>query len=106
MTKHYPGGSVVALLLSAGLLAACAPVAPQAEEGEVFNIAAQKKDCVGVGPMRCLVVNGSLFYDTIEGYQHVDGQEARICVVTTKRPEPIPADASSVTYRQVPCKAE
>ena len=105
MIKQYARGSLAALLLSAGLVAACVPTDPQAGEVEVFNIAAHETDCVGVGPRQCLIVNDELFYDSIEGYQHVEGQAARVCVEKTKRPEPIPADASSLIYRQVPCKS-
>ncbi len=70
---------------------------------EVFNIAANTAECVGVAPMRCLVVNGDLFYDDIEGYDHVEGESARICVFRTSRPEPIPADASAFEYTRTSC---
>jgi hypothetical protein len=70
---------------------------------EVFDIAADRADCVGVAPMKCLVVNGEYFYDGIEGYTHVDGQAARICVAKTPRPEPLPMDAGAFTYKRVDC---
>lgn len=93
------------LMFSAALLGACGPTDPEASGVEHFSIAANRVDCVGVGPMRCLLVNGALFYDSIEGYDHVEGQAAEICVTKTRRPDPIPADASSFVYRQVPCEA-
>ena len=30
-------------------------------------------DCVGLGPRTCMVVDGSLFYDYIEGFNHIEG---------------------------------
>ncbi len=84
------------------LLAACLP---GEEESKVtrFSIAGATESCQGVGPMRCLVVNGELFYGEIEGYSHVEGTAAEICVEEVKREEPVPADAASITYRRVPC---
>ncbi len=74
-------------------------------EGEIerFDIAAQTQPCVGVGPMQCLVVNGKFFYNSIEGYTHVEGEAAQICVAKTRRPDPVPADAGIYLYRAVPC---
>ena len=74
-------------------------------EGEIerFDIAAQTQPCVGVGPMQCLIVNGEFFYNSIEGYTHVEGEAAQICVAKTRRPAPVPADAGIYLYRAVPC---
>ena len=67
-----------------------------------FEIAPERRDCVGVVPMRCLVVNGEYFYDTIQGYHHVEGQAAVIWVQQRLRPDPTPTDVGSYTYHQIP----
>ena len=92
-------------------IAACASYSDDEPQGSstdgndilVFEIEAQTKPCVGVGPMQCLIVNGEFFYDQIEGYQHVEGEAARICVERTRRTDPVPADASTFVYRRVEC---
>lgn len=60
-------------------------------------------DCVGVAPMRCMVVDGGLFYDEIEGFEHEAGYRYRIRM---ERYDPWggeepPADASAWGYRLV-----
>ncbi len=65
-----------------------------------FDIAAEKADCVGVGPMKCLVVNGELFYDSIEGFDFKEGVEYTILVERTAK-ENVPADAGAYAYRRV-----
>lgn len=65
-----------------------------------FNIAPEKQDCVGVTLMKCLVVNGELFYDSIEGFEFKEGTEYEIVVARTER-ENVPADASKYTYQRV-----
>ena len=35
-------------------------------------------DCVGLAPMECLVVDGELFYGSIEGFQHEAGFTYRL----------------------------
>ncbi len=70
----------------------------------VFDIAADIASCVGVAPMQCLVINGDFFYENIVGYQHIEGQAAKICVLRTKRPEPVPADLGAFVFTRVPCE--
>jgi len=67
--------------------------------GEVltFSIARQKVDCVGVGPMECLVVNDEYFYDGIAGFDFEPGNEYVITVQRTER-ENVPADAGIYEY--------
>ena len=60
-------------------------------------------DCVGVAPMRCMVVDGELFYGEIEGFEHEAGYRYRIRM---ERYDPWggeepPADASARGYRLV-----
>ncbi len=98
----------VATLTAATLLTAC-QTAGQENGGtaddspELYRIAAETVPCVGVGPQRCLVINNTLFYDGIDGYEHVEGQAAEICVERSNRPEPVPADASIYLYKRVDC---
>ena len=66
-------------------------------------IEAELVDCVGVAPMRCMVVDGGLFYDEIEGFEHEAGFRYRIRM---ERYDPWggdepPADASAYGYRLV-----
>ena len=66
-------------------------------------IGPELEDCVGVAPMRCMVVDGELFYDEIEGFEHEDGYRYRIRM---ERYDPWgggepPADASAWGYRLV-----
>lgn len=77
-------------------------VAPNIQEADLltFNIAPYKQDCVGVAPMKCLVVNGELFYDSIEGFEFEEGTEYELLVARTER-EKVPADASIYQYRRV-----
>ena len=45
------------------------------DDSEIFEFAVgpETRDCVGVAPMRCMVVNAELFYDAIEGFDYVEG---------------------------------
>lgn len=66
-------------------------------------IGPELEDCVGVAPMRCMVVDGELFYDEIEGFEHEEGYRYRIRM---ERYDPWgggepPADASARGYRLV-----
>ena len=64
-----------------------------------------KVPCQSAGPMECLQVKydkdkeWQLFYDHIEGFNFEKGNRYEIMVTRTKRPEPIPADASSYQYK-------
>lgn len=64
-----------------------------------------KAPCTGVAPMECLQVKyyndkeWQLFYDHIEGFNFEKGNRYEILVTRTKRPEPIPADASAYQYK-------
>ncbi|MEZ4104098.1 MAG: DUF4377 domain-containing protein [Candidatus Paceibacterota bacterium] len=65
-----------------------------------MDIAAEKRDCTGVAPMECLVVNNELFYDNIKGFGFEEGVEYKIEVARTERDNP-PADASRYEYELV-----
>ena len=84
---------------------ACMPNGGTGADGDIetFHIAANTASCQGVAPMRCLIVNGQLFYDPIDGYEHVEDQSAKICTIASPRSEPLPADVGSHEYRRVRC---
>ncbi|MBK5721061.1 DUF4377 domain-containing protein [Dysgonomonas sp. Marseille-P4677] len=73
------------------------------ENTEKLTIASQQADCVGVGPMKCLLVkkegqtDWEFFYNNIEGFQYTPGYEylLEVKVDTIKMP---PADASTLKY--------
>ena len=47
---------------------------PQGERLDlIVTVVSELKDCVAVNPMKCLVVNGELFFDTIEGFDFEEG---------------------------------
>lgn len=61
------------------------------------------EDCVGSAPMRCMVVDGYLFYDAIDGFEHEAGYRYRIrmeCYDRWQGQAP-PADASKYGYRLI-----
>ena len=68
---------------------------------KMIDIAPNTVDCFGVGPMKCLVVDGELFYDKIAGYSHVNGQAVDICVEVANQDSPHPADTGSQSYRRI-----
>ena len=60
-------------------------------------------DCVGVGPMKCLEVDGLLFYDSISGFEHEEGFSYRLKIERYEAypgREP-PQDASRYGYRLI-----
>ena len=104
------------LLTTAFFLAGCqqAPATPDIEEPpvtppaameptETFVIDSQLKDCVGVGPMKCMVINGNFFYDKIEGFEFQPGFKYELKVkkepaFAEDTPAGIPADANKYKY--------
>ena len=69
-------------------------------------IGPDRVDCVGVGPLKCLLVKESedtdweFFYDGIEGFTYVEGVSYVLDVEITQVKDP-PADGSSLYYRLV-----
>jgi heat shock protein HslJ len=99
---------ILLLLVNLALMAAAS--CQNESETEIWWINSAKVDCTGVGPMTCLQIqkgdqieNGKwqLFYDEIGGFNFEPGTIYRVKVEVGKKPEPIPADASSLTYRLV-----
>jgi heat shock protein HslJ len=60
-------------------------------------------DCVGVGPMKCMLVRETpdaewtMFYDKIQGFEYEPGFDYELRIRTEDVPNP-PADASSIRY--------
>ena len=59
-------------------------------------------DCIGSHPQKCMMIkdgngNWEYFYDQIEGFEFVQGNEYVLVVSTSSIPNP-PADASSIEY--------
>lgn len=66
--------------------------------------------CTGVAPMTCFQIQEGeeikenewqFFYDEIRGFDYRPGNIYRLKIKAEKRPEPIPADASSMIYSLV-----
>lgn len=67
------------------------------------SVGPELEDCVGSAPMRCLVVDGYLFYDAIEGFEHEAGYRYRLRMERYDRwqGQAPPADASKYGYRLI-----
>ncbi|HFQ5382921.1 TPA: DUF4377 domain-containing protein [Vibrio vulnificus] len=95
----------VILAVFVGLLSACSNEANLPEDSKsevkVVKVGSELVDCVGVVPMKCLVVDGSLFYDSIQGFSFEDGYEYKLEIEKVKfyTEETVPADASLYRYR-------
>lgn len=98
-------GCSCAVLLFAGCKDA-ATVDSTGDGLKTFQVAPAMEDCVGVGPMTCLLVkqspesNYQMFYSTIEGFDYVPGYEYELKVRVTERVN-VPADASEYEYQLV-----
>lgn len=86
------------------------PSAEAIDETEIWRINSSKVDCMGVGPMSCLQIqkgdqieseSWELFYNEIEGFTYEPRNIYQIKVEVSKKPEPVPADASSLTFKLV-----
>lgn len=94
----------VGCFCAALLFVACKIQSPPAEaEGTILYVGPAMADCVGVGPMTCLMVKDApaddyrMFYSPIKGFDYVPGYEYELRVEVTKR-ENVPADASALVY--------
>src|SRR3989344_2939097 len=66
-------------------------------KGEVITISSSKVDCIGVGPMRCLIINGERSYESINGFKYLEVY-LYVLEVNIKRIENPPADGSFLKY--------
>ncbi|WP_319500381.1 META domain-containing protein [uncultured Draconibacterium sp.] len=87
------------------LLAGCNP----AEKASIYWVNSYKVDCVGVGPMKCMLVQKgetpdpgkwTNFYSKIEGFEYEPGFIYKL-KVKEEQLENVPADASSIKYTLV-----
>ena len=93
---HY---SMIRLSVAALILTACSAESAKSEVMTV-TVGPDKVDCVGVAPMKCLVVDGENFYDPIDGFEHVAGTAYVLKIERTARfgDKPVPADAGAYAY--------
>lgn len=77
---------------------------------ETWWINSAKFDCTGVAPMSCLQIQKGeiidsekweFFYSTIEGFEYQPGHIYQIKLSIEDRPAPVPADASSKTFKLI-----
>ena len=83
------------------------PTEPPRESGETVTmevtVGPEREHCVGEAPQSCLVVDGQLFYDDIEGFDYEPGYTYRIAMERYDRwpgQEP-PQDAGQYGYRLI-----
>ncbi|MBN7810692.1 DUF4377 domain-containing protein [Algoriphagus sp. H41] len=98
-------------LLSVLLMAqSCEKQESEENTTEIWWVNSAKIDCVGVGPMSCMQIQKgeslkdgewTLFYDQISGFDYEPGYIYQLEVQVTQKEEPIPADASALSYRLV-----
>lgn len=78
----------------------------KATDTEKITVASEQGDCVGVAPMKCLLVmkdgqtDWEFFYNNIEGFNYEPGYEYELEVKTEKIETPA-ADQSSLKYTLV-----
>lgn len=72
------------------------------------TVGPELKECVGVVPMQCMVVDGEFFYASIEGFDHEEGFVYRLKIerfdAWPELEEP-PQDASRYGYRLIEVKS-
>lgn len=99
--------TLIILICSIFFLSACDKTENNAMTTKTMEVASYLVDCVGVAPMQCMRVkeqgqnDWQLFYSHIEGFEFEPGYNYQLEVAVTKKPEPIPADASSLQYTLV-----
>ena len=108
--------NIIALAALAAAIAALACTAPAAEpatptptpapapDGTVQEVVVgpEQVECTGSAPQLCLVVDGELFYDEIEGFEHEAGYIYRLRIEEYDRwpgQTEIPQDAGRYGYR-------
>ncbi|ODA35730.1 hypothetical protein A8L45_03065 [Veronia pacifica] len=69
----------------------------------VVDIAPKMENCTGLIPMKCLVVDGDLFYDRIQGFRFQEGYyyKVKMAVEPAYPQGVVPADASPYKYTLV-----
>ena len=80
------------------------PIPPPAPNGSVQEVVVgpEQVECTGSAPQLCLVVDGELFYDEIEGFEYEAGYIYRLRIEEYDRwpgQTEIPQDAGRYGYR-------
>lgn len=78
-------------------------LSPDAEVMEV-SVGPELESCVGLYPMMCMVVNGGLFYDAIDGFDFEPGYEYKLRIERYDAwpdVEEPPQDAGKYGYRLI-----
>ncbi len=75
----------------------------EAPQRLTVTVAPQRIDCQGLIPMKCLMVDGQFFYDSIEGFTHEPGTtyELEIERVPRAAPGEIIYDVGYYRYRLI-----
>lgn len=98
------------LLFNLAIIAASSCNKEDKSQTETWWVNSARVDCVGAGPMTCYQIQKSdeiesgkwqLFYDEIQGFDYQPGYLYQIKVEILKKSEPIPADASSMTFKLI-----
>lgn len=101
--RHISGRMVLSAVAAALALVVACGGDGEAKTMEVV-VGPKRVECFGVGRMECLVVNGELFYDRIDGFEHEEGHSYRLRIETydrwPDREEP-PQDAGRFGYRLI-----
>ena len=72
------------------------------EEVMEVTVGPELIDCVGPAPMKCLEVDGKLFYTDIDGFEHEEGYTYRLKIERYEAfPGEPPQDASRYGYRLI-----
>ncbi len=74
----FAGIFIAVLLATLPLLLACG--GSREKVNLLVTVGSELEDCEGPPSMKCLVVNGELFYNTIEGFDYEEGYYYRITI--------------------------
>ena len=98
----------VIMVLFAGLLAGCSngqngsitDSSHSASDIMTVSVGSELVDCIGVAPMKCLIVDGSLFYGHIKGFDFKNGYEYKLEIkrIQSYTVDNAPADAGLYEY--------
>lgn len=99
----------VIIVLCMSLLVACSTNHKSSETPEqpvktmIVVVGPEKVDCVGVAPMKCLVVDGGFFYEPIKGFDFKQGYDYKLEIqrIQLYTESTVPADANLYEYRLI-----
>ena len=97
---------LITIAAALALVAVACTISFSSSESETLEVEVGPElvDCVGVGPMKCMIVDGNFFYDHIEGFDYEEGYVYRLRIeqydAWPGQKEP-PQDASRYGYRLI-----